>query len=99
MDAHNGNGTWPPDANGGGPVRAPIRVVLAEDSYIIREFLAATLSSAPQVELMAVCCNAKELQRAIEVWSPDVVLTDIRMPPAGTDEGIRIAAELRDSAP
>ena len=99
MDAHNGNGTWRSDANGGGPVRAPIRVVLAEDSYIIREFLAATLSSAPQVELMAVCCNAKELQRAIEVWSPDVVLTDIRMPPAGTDEGIRIAAELRDSAP
>jgi DNA-binding NarL/FixJ family response regulator len=77
----------------------PIRVVIAEDSYIIREYLAATLSQTPGIELTAVCCNAQELLRAIELWSPDVVLTDIRMPPAATDEGIRIAADLRDSAP
>src|SRR2546421_1413994 len=75
-----------------GPERAPIRVVVAEDSYIIREFLADTLSAAPNVELVAVCCNARELERAIEIWSPDVVLTDIRMPPSDADEGIRIAA-------
>ena len=78
---------------------APIRVVVAEDAYIIREFLTATLSSAPEVELVAVCTNGKELRSAISTWSPDVVLTDIRMPPSGAEEGVRIAAELRDSDP
>src|ERR1700676_5760150 len=77
------------------PSHAPIRVVLAEDSYIIREFLVATLSAAPEVELVAVCCNAKELRTAIDTWSPQVVLTDIRMPPAGADDGTRAAAALR----
>ena len=81
------------------PARPPIRVVIAEDSYIIREFLTATLSSAPEVELVAVCSNAKELQQAIDRWSPEVVLTDIRMPPSGLDEGIRVAERLRESAP
>ena len=76
-----------------------IRVVVAEDSYVIREFLTATLSTTPEVELMAVCTNGKELETAIEVWNPDVVLTDIRMPPSGTDEGVRIAARLRDTHP
>ncbi|MBV9309749.1 MAG: response regulator transcription factor [Solirubrobacterales bacterium] len=77
----------------------PIRVVIAEDSYMIREFLFTTLSAAPEVELVAVCCNAKELQTAIDTWSPDVVLTDIRMPPGGAEDGIRVAARLRESAP
>jgi len=77
----------------------PIRVVVAEDSYVIREFLTATLVSAPEVELVAVCTNGKELERAIETWDPDVVLTDIRMPPSGTDEGVRIAGALRHSRP
>jgi DNA-binding NarL/FixJ family response regulator len=81
------------------PSHPPIRVVLAEDSYMIREFLVGTLNSAPEVELVAVCCNAKELQTAIDTWSPDVVLTDIRMPPAGSDDGIRVAAALRETAP
>jgi DNA-binding NarL/FixJ family response regulator len=85
-----------PVANDGA---APIRVIVAEDSYIIREFLTSTLSAAPEVELVAVCCNATELERAIELWSPDVVLTDIRMPPSSADEGIRIAAKLRETAP
>lgn len=77
----------------------PIRVVVAEDSYVIREFLTATLSWAPEVELVAVCCNGKELETAIDTWNPDVVLTDIRMPPSGAEEGVRIAARLRDSHP
>lgn len=76
-----------------------IRVVVAEDSYVIREFLTATLSSAPEVELSAVCANGKELERAIELWDPDVVMTDIRMPPSGTDEGVRIADGLRETRP
>ncbi len=77
----------------------PIRVVIAEDSYLIREFLAETLSRAPEVELVAVCTNGKELKTATETWHPDVVLTDIRMPPSGADEGIRVAASLRETSP
>ncbi len=77
----------------------PIHVVIAEDSYVIREFLTATLSAAAEVELVAVCTNGKELETAIATWAPDVVLTDIRMPPSGGDEGVRIAASLRETHP
>ena len=82
-----------------GEPTTPIHVVIAEDSYVIREFLTATLSAAAEVELVAVCTNGKELQTAIATWDPDVVLTDIRMPPSGGDEGVRIAASLRDTHP
>jgi DNA-binding NarL/FixJ family response regulator len=77
----------------------PIRVIVAEDSYLIREILATVLAGAPEVELIAVCTNGKELKTAIGVWNPDVVLTDIRMPPSGAEEGVRVAAELRESHP
>ena len=77
----------------------PIGVVVAEDSYVIREFLTATLSATPEVELVAVCSNGKELETAIEVWDPDVVLTDTRMPPTHGEEGVRIAAQLRETHP
>jgi DNA-binding NarL/FixJ family response regulator len=77
----------------------PIRVVIAEDAYVIREFLTTALGSSPEVELMAVCTNGNELWSAIGIWRPDVVITDIRMPPSGAEEGIRIAAKLRDSEP
>ncbi len=77
----------------------PIRVVIAEDSCPIREFLSATLSSAPEVELAAVCSTAKELQTAVTTWRPDVVLADIRMPPSGANDGIRIAARLGETDP
>jgi DNA-binding NarL/FixJ family response regulator len=82
----------------GTDVQAPLRVIIAEDSYVIREFLTATLSWSPEVELVAVCSNGKELLTAIEIWSPDVVVTDIRMPPSD-EEGVRIAAWLRESHP
>jgi DNA-binding NarL/FixJ family response regulator len=78
---------------------SPVRVVIAEDSYVIREFLTATLSAAPAIELVAVCTNGKELQTAIDIWDPEVVLTDIRMPPSGAEEGVRIASRLRDTRP
>jgi DNA-binding NarL/FixJ family response regulator len=74
-------------------------VVIAEDSYVIREFLTATLSTAPEIDLLAVCTNGEELNRAIRTWKPDVVITDIRMPPSNADEGIRIAARLRETSP
>lgn len=76
-----------------------VRVVIAEDSYLIREFLTGLLIQTPEVELAAVCSNGKELKQAIETWDPDVVVTDIRMPPSGGNEGIRVAVELRVTHP
>jgi DNA-binding NarL/FixJ family response regulator len=79
--------------------REPVRLIVADDSYVIREFLTAALSGASGVELVAVCSNGKELEQAIEASDPDVVVTDIRMPPSGGEEGVRIAARLRDTRP
>jgi DNA-binding NarL/FixJ family response regulator len=76
-----------------------LRVVLADDSYLVREAIAHVLADVSGVELAAVCSDADELRRAIEAERPDVVVTDIRMPPTGDDEGLRVAAELRDSHP
>ena len=77
----------------------PIRVVVAEDSYVVREFLASLLESAADVELAAVCSNRIELEQAIVEHNPDVLITDIRMPPSGDAEGIRVATQLRESDP
>lgn len=87
---------------GGGPAAAserPIRVVVAEDSFVIREFLTLALGAAAEVELVAVCTDGNELVTAIESHTPDVVLTDIRMPPFDDEHGIRIADRLRDTHP
>lgn len=80
-------------------VHRPIRVVAAEDSYVVREFLASTLGLAPEVELIAVCSNGKELDAALAAARPDVLITDIRMPPSGGEEGIRVATRLRETDP
>ena len=77
----------------------PIRVVLGEDSFLVREGLRQVLAGAPQVELIAECGDADALMREIEERRPDVVLTDIRMPPTNTNEGIRLAAHLRAAHP
>jgi DNA-binding NarL/FixJ family response regulator len=77
----------------------PIRVVLADDSYIIREGVEQMLAAADGVEIAAVCGDLTTLTAAIERELPDVVITDIRMPPDNTDEGIRAAAQLRESHP
>src|SRR4051794_33234836 len=77
----------------------PVKVALADDSLLVREALANVLNATPDVELMAVCENGESLRIAIEEHLPDVVVTDIRMPPGGDDEGIRIAAELRTTHP
>jgi DNA-binding NarL/FixJ family response regulator len=76
-----------------------IRVILGEDSFIVREGLQQVLAGAPQVEVLAGYGDADELRRAIEAELPDVVVTDIRMPPTVTDEGIRLAADLRATHP
>jgi DNA-binding NarL/FixJ family response regulator len=76
-----------------------IRVVVAEDSFLVREGLEQLLEASPSVEVVASCGDVDSLLEAIERERPDVVLTDIRMPPTRTDEGIRVASRLRDSHP
>jgi DNA-binding NarL/FixJ family response regulator len=76
-----------------------IRVVVGEDSVVIREGIERMLERSEDIDVVATCADAATLRAAIAEQQPDVVLTDIRMPPTGTDEGIRIAVELRESAP
>jgi DNA-binding NarL/FixJ family response regulator len=76
-----------------------IRVVLADDSYIVREGVRELLRGADNIDVVAACSDLESLEAAIESHHPDVVLTDIRMPPTNTDEGIRMAEGLRQSAP
>lgn len=73
--------------------------MLAEDSYILREGLEQMLRGSDAVDLVASCADLGSLRQAVEQHRPQVVLTDIRMPPTHQDEGIRIAAELRTSHP
>lgn len=77
----------------------PVRVVLAEDHQIIREGLRAVLEAAPEIELLGTYADYDELLAAVDEHVPDVVLTDIRMPPGMGDEGIRIAELLRRTRP
>jgi DNA-binding NarL/FixJ family response regulator len=76
-----------------------LRVVLAEDNLLVREGVASLLSTYGDVDLVAACNEPDELFAAVERHRPDVVLTDIRMPPTHTDEGIRAARQLRRTAP
>jgi DNA-binding NarL/FixJ family response regulator len=76
-----------------------LRVVLAEDSFLVREGLQQLLDASSRVEVVASCGDVKSLIEAIDRERPDVVLSDIRMPPTGTDEGIRIASRLRETHP
>jgi DNA-binding NarL/FixJ family response regulator len=75
----------------------PIRLVLAEDHYLVREGVRRLLETEPDLEVAAVCGDLDSLLAAVEAESPDVVVTDIRMPPGGSDEGIRAAELLRES--
>ena len=75
------------------------RVAIADDAYLVREALGHLLASVPEIELVASCADLDSLRDRIAAESPDVVLTDIRMPPTGTDEGVRLAAELRETGP
>jgi DNA-binding NarL/FixJ family response regulator len=76
-----------------------IAVALADDSLIMREGLARILAAEPGVRIVASCGDLPSLLAAVESEHPDVVVTDIRMPPTGTDEGIRLAALLRETHP
>jgi len=79
--------------------RVAVRVVIAEDSLIVREGIQELLASSPGTDVVAACEDVSSLLEAVEAHAPDVVLTDIRMPPSMTDEGIQVAADLRESHP
>jgi DNA-binding NarL/FixJ family response regulator len=76
-----------------------IRVVIADDSALIREGLEAMLSGRADLELAGAGRDGAELDELVAAARPDVVVTDLRMPPSGGREGIRIATRLRRSHP
>jgi DNA-binding NarL/FixJ family response regulator len=77
----------------------PLRVVLAEDNLLVREGVQRLLEAQDDLELVAACGDLDGLLAAVQRERPDVVITDIRMPPTGTDEGIRAAERLRTTHP
>jgi len=76
-----------------------MRIVLAEDNYLVREGVRTLVETEPDLEVVGVCEDYDTLIATVEAQRPDVVITDIRMPPTGTDEGIRAAEVLRHSHP
>jgi DNA-binding NarL/FixJ family response regulator len=80
-------------------VGVTLRLVLAEDNLLARAGLSSLLDAAPEVSVVAVRVDYPGLLAAVDEHDPDVVLTDIRMPPTGTDEGVRAANRLRRSHP
>src|SRR2546421_11562207 len=77
----------------------PIRVVFADDNYLLREGVKQLIETQPELELAAVAVDLDSLMAEVEAQRPDVVITDIRMPPTGTDEGIRAAEQIRVKHP
>jgi DNA-binding NarL/FixJ family response regulator len=80
-------------------VSMALRVVIADDSFLVREALEHVLAAAEDIEVVAVCRDRDGLVAAIEAELPDVVVTDIRMPPGEDSEGVHVAAQLRDTHP
>ena len=76
-----------------------VRVVFAEDNYLVREGTAALLQSSDAVDLIGTASALDELLTAVEELKPEVVLTDIRMPPTNTTEGIDAARRIRSDHP
>jgi DNA-binding NarL/FixJ family response regulator len=76
-----------------------IRVVFAEDNYLVREGTAALLANSADVDLVGTATDFEELLLAVDELRPDVVLTDIRMPPTNTTEGIDAARKIRGEHP
>ena len=81
------------------PPDGPIRVVYADDSFLMRQALEAVLERLHGVEVVAGYLDGDTLLAAVEERRPDVVITDMRMPPSGDEEGIRIANRLRRRHP
>jgi DNA-binding NarL/FixJ family response regulator len=77
----------------------PLRLVIAEDHLLVREGVRRLLEADPELEVAAVCGDLDTLLAAVETEQPDVVVTDIRMPPGNSDEGIQAAERLRTTNP
>ena len=77
----------------------PIRVALADDSYLMREAVHQVVEQQQGLKIVADCADGPTLLSAVERTHPDVVITDVRMPPSGDDEGIRVARRLRQTHP
>src|SRR3954453_3702367 len=80
-------------------VSALRRIIVADDSFLMREAMAQVLAAVDGVEVVAECADGVGLWAAVQQHEPDVVLTDIRMPPSGDDEGIRFAQRLAAERP
>jgi DNA-binding NarL/FixJ family response regulator len=76
-----------------------LRVVFAEDNYLVREGTSSLLREIQDLELVATASDYEGLMEAVESESPDVVITDIRMPPSNTTEGIKAARKIRADHP
>jgi DNA-binding NarL/FixJ family response regulator len=76
-----------------------LRVVVADDNYLVRTGVSALLSEGEEIELVAAVRDADALMRAVIEQRPDAVLTDIRMPPTHTTEGIDVAKRIRREHP
>jgi DNA-binding NarL/FixJ family response regulator len=76
-----------------------IRLVIADDHLLVREGVRRLLEADPDIEVAAVCSDLDSLLNAVEAEHPDVVVTDIRMPPGNSDEGIQAADRLRTTDP
>jgi len=76
-----------------------IRVALAEDHVLLREGISRLVSANEDFELVGAVADLPQLLALVDAQVPDVVVTDIRMPPTGTDEGIEAAAWIREHHP
>ena len=76
-----------------------VRIVFAEDNYLVREGTAALLGTVDEVEILETASDLDELMAAVEKHKPEAVLTDIRMPPTHSTEGIDAAKRIREEHP
>ena len=76
-----------------------VRVVFADDNYLVREGVAGLLTETPEIELLESVGDSAALHAAVAAHLPDAVLTDIRMPPTFTTEGIDAAKRIRAEHP
>ena len=76
-----------------------LRVVLADDNYLVREGIAALLAEVDDIELVDTVADPRSLLKSVREKTPDAVLTDIRMPPSFTTEGIDAAKQIRAEHP
>lgn len=76
-----------------------VRVLLGEDNTLLREGMRGILSSADGLELVGTGADLASVLEAVDATDPDVVLTDIRMPPSHTDEGVQVARYCRARHP